>query len=99
MTPETKFKIEVKRWLKKMGIYHIGYPAGQFSVRGVPDSLLCISGKFIGVEFKIFPNKLSEYQIIQIEKIRQAGGIVWVLYPYMFEEFKLQILELIDNEK
>ena len=94
MTPETKWKTKVKRWWDKLGIYHIPYVPGFYGRKGVPDSLLCINGEFIGVEFKCHPNKLSEDQEKQIEKIRDAGGKVYVIYPEDFESFK----EVLINE-
>jgi Holliday junction resolvase len=94
MTAETKFKNKVKKWLDKNGIYHIPYGASMYTKAGVPDTLMCIRGRFVGIEFKAEKGKLSEIQKYQIEQIRKAGGIVFVLYPKDFDDFKIKIKEM-----
>lgn len=88
LTPETQFKNKVKKWMSDMGIYHIPYAAGMYSKSGVPDTLACICGLFIAIEFKAEKGKVDKLQRIQIDEINSAGGIAFVLYPCDFETFK-----------
>lgn len=45
------------------------------ALRGIPDRLLCIKGKFIGIEFKTTEGKASPLQLYNLSKIKKAGGI------------------------
>jgi hypothetical protein len=50
--------------------------------------MLCIRGKFVGLELKSkegSPSKLQEYKCAQIEK---AGGLYYVVYPHNWLEIK-----------
>ena len=94
MTAETLYKTKVKKWLDSQNIYHIPYAASMFSKSGVPDTLLCISGMFIAVEFKSEDGKVSELQKAQIWRINNAHGCAFVLYPKDFEAFKVLITSL-----
>lgn len=56
------------------------------SVRGVPDVLCCVRGRFIAVEIKGAADTLKPIQAAQIEQIRQAGGKAFVVRS--LDEFK-----------
>lgn len=47
---------------------------------GFPDILICLGGRFIGVEVKLPGGKLSPVQAITHDAIREAGGIVHVVH-------------------
>lgn len=45
---------------------------------GCPDVLVCLKGRFIGVEVKRDGNKPTEKQLGALEAIRRAGGLAFV---------------------
>ena len=47
---------------------------------GFPDILLCLGGRFIGVEVKLPGGKISPIQAITHDAIREAGGIAHVVH-------------------
>lgn len=57
--------------------------------------MACVNGYFVGIEVKAQQGKPSELQLYNIEKIRNAGGFAFVLYPSAFPKFK----EFIKNLK
>jgi len=58
----------------------------QVSIRGTPDILLCLAGKFIAIEMKASETaKISELQTYNLSKIQKAGGIAVVAYPENWE--------------
>lgn len=85
---ETPFKQMVERWLESVGAWYIKYWAGaKYTKEGIPDILACIKGKFYGIELKGCHGKPSLLQIVNLRKIRDAGGIGVLLYPKDFERF------------
>lgn len=94
MASEKNFENKIKRYLKDHGAYFIKYWAGaQFTKSGVPDILACVNGYFVGIEVKAQNGKPSELQLYNIQQIRKAGGLAYVVYPSGWERFK----EIIDD--
>lgn len=79
ITPEGKVKDEVKRVLN----FHCAYwfmPRGStFGTAGVPDFIGCINGRFFAVEAKSAIGKLTAMQKLQLAKIEEKGGKVFVV--------------------
>ena len=88
-TPETKFKKQIIKFLDSIRAYHIPYFPTMYSPSGIPDVYCCINGNSFWIELKADNGKLSEIQVHQIEKMRNHGVTVHVLYPKDFEEFKI----------
>lgn len=81
MTPEGKVKAEVKAMLKELGIWYC-MPMGQlFGKAGVPDFLVCVRGRFVGIETKAATGKVTALQKMEGEKIEKSGGKWLVVYP------------------
>ena len=65
----------------------IGLPKGSVlaykveiaSERGVPDLLMCINGRFVGVEIKGHGDTIKPIQVAQAVRIRTAGGDSFVV--------------------
>lgn len=92
---EKNFENRIKTFLEGEGAWFIKYWAGsQFTKSGVPDILACVNGYFVAIEVKAPNGKPSELQLHTIEKIRDAGGFAFVLYPSGFDEFKQFIHDL-----
>ena len=66
---------KIKSYLTSKGAYHVKYFGNQFSQVGVPDILACYKGRFIAIEVKNETGKTSPLQDVNLEQIRQAGGI------------------------
>lgn len=79
---EKNFQKNVKKYLQEKGAYVVNYVAQSvYGVNGIPDLLVCYNGRFIGLELKVPPYKATEIQIVNLKKIRKAGGIGEV-FPY-----------------
>ena len=112
MTPETKFKNEVQKWLISQGIYQAGTPkqkmiipikgwfvkiwGGGMQKEGIPDILLCVNGIFISLELKSATGRPSELQKKNTAMVNESGGVGVILYPDGFESFKTIVRGLID---
>lgn len=79
--PETRFKEKVIRDLKTIpGIWFTKIQ--QASIRGTPDLIICLAGKFIAIELKADEKSpISDLQIYTIEIIKKAGGFGLISHP------------------
>ena len=112
MTPETKFKNEVQKWLISQGIYQAGTPiqkqtipirgwfvkiwGGGMQKEGIPDILMCVNGIFISLELKSAKGRPSELQKKNTDMVNLSNGIGVILYPDGFENFKNIIKGVLD---
>lgn len=89
MTREKIFENKVKSYLADQGAWFVKYWAGAaYTKSGVPDVLACVNGYFVGIETKADQGRPSELQLHTIQKIRDAGGFAFVLYPSGWAWFK-----------
>lgn len=58
----------------------------QQSIRGTPDRVGCIRSRFVALETKIVGKSLEKLQAHKAEMIREAGGIVYRIDPFNWEE-------------
>ena len=79
MTPEAKVKAKVYKILKEKKIYYFTPQTGGYGRSGVPDIICCYRGTFIGIECKAGKNKPTPLQEAEMEKIRNAGGMTYVI--------------------
>jgi hypothetical protein len=80
MTPEGKVKKQVKEWLDKRGAYYYMPQSNGRGRVGAPDFLICLNGRFVGVETKA-PGKRSTTanQDREIRWINRSGGYALVV--------------------
>lgn len=78
-TPEAKVKAKVVKILKAHNIYYFSPIGGAYSVKGVPDLICCVSGRFLGIECKAGKNKPTDLQKLHIDNINAAGGTAVVI--------------------
>ena len=79
-TPEGKVKNRLKTMLKQHGIWFYMPQAGPFGKAGIPDFILIVEGKFVGVECKADKSKKpTPLQVIAMEDIEKAGGKCFVV--------------------
>lgn len=88
MTPEGKVKDKVKRLFKSMGVYYAMPATGGYGVSGVPDFLVCLKGKFIGVECKAGKGKPTALQLKNLAEIEASGGISVIVNEENLEQFE-----------
>ena len=78
------YLIHVKRWKvwrNNTGAVRSDDRLIRFGVVGSADILgVCPDGKFLGVECKVRPNKLTEAQEAWGKEIRERGDVVLVVY-------------------
>ena len=65
--------------LDQMKVYHFPPFSGGYGRSGVPDIIACIDGRFVGIECKAGKNKPTALQEKEMQKIRDAGGVTFVV--------------------
>jgi hypothetical protein len=78
-TPEGKVKKSVRRVLDGLGAYYVMPVTGGFGRQGAPDFLVCLKGKFFGIETKAGKGKLTALQEMNLKKIIDCGGVALVV--------------------
>lgn len=96
MGKEKSFETKIKDYIENCGGWFIKYwGGGKYTKTGIPDLLACINGDFYGIEVKSETGKPSTLQLMNLNKINNAGGYAILLYPKDFENFK----KLIQGDK
>lgn len=78
-TPESKVKKAVRQVLDGLGAYYVMPVTGGFGNQGAPDFLICIKGRFFGIECKAGKNKPTALQELNLKKIIESGGVALVI--------------------
>lgn len=91
MTPETKVKKKVREVLKALGAYYVMPVTGGFGNSGAPDFVVCLDGRFIGIECKAGKGKTTALQEKNLAQIRSAGGLAIVINEENLHELEKQI--------
>lgn len=78
-TPESKVKAKVVAQLKELGAYWFYPVTGGFGRSGVPDIVGVLDGTFFGIECKAGGNKPTKLQMMNLQQIKDAGGIALVI--------------------
>ena len=87
------FHLQVKPWLKQNNIFYFRIETD--TCRGVPDILMCIRGKFIGLELKRDRmSKPTKLQAFVGQSIKMHGGEWFVVYPNNFKEVKEKLMAM-----
>lgn len=94
MTPEGRVKAAVRKMLGELGAYHFAPPANGYGRMGIPDIIGCYRGYFFAIECKAGRGKLTALQELEIERIREAGGVAWVVNEENIEEVRAWITQL-----
>lgn len=83
MGQEARFWQQLKRRLEKIDRKKIHFERIESLFgTGFPDVLICYYGKYILLELKVHPNKLSANQILWHKNHTVAGGNVWTITKY-----------------
>jgi len=78
-TPEGKIKARVKKTLDEMGIYHFSPFQAGMGRAGIPDIIACYNGLFVAIECKAGNGKTTALQDREINAIRTAKGLAFVI--------------------
>lgn len=79
VTPEGKVKMKVKKTLTDIGAYYAMPVASGYGFAGTPDFLVCYRNQFLAIETKAKGNKPTALQEATMQRIRDAGGRVFVI--------------------
>lgn len=81
LTPEGKVKKDVKAWLVKHQAYYYMPVSNGMGRVGAPDFIVCLAGRFIGIETKAPGKKknVTPNQQREIQWINRAGGYAMVV--------------------
>ncbi len=91
---ESTFKKRVISRLRKFKNITV-FTIQQVAIRGVPDLLCCINGRFVALELKRTERaKVSELQLYNIERIKESGGYATLLYPENFDQIMKELEQL-----
>lgn len=92
-TAEVKVKKRIRKILEESKTY-FAMPIGTgYGNSGVPDFLVCHKGKFIGIEAKANGGQATALQLMNLQKIRDAGGTSLIVNEHNLDELK----ELLDG--
>ena len=87
-TPEHKVKTKLKKILDEMGIWHFSPFQAGMGRAGIPDIIACYNGLFVAFECKANGNKPTALQQREIDAIRTAKGIAFVVDENNVDEIK-----------
>ena len=93
MAAEKNFENRIKKYLDKKGCWFVKFFANAYTSSGIPDILVCVNGRFVGIEVKQETGKPSLLQKVHLKRLGEAGGIGVLAYPSGYEDLK----KLIDN--
>jgi hypothetical protein len=91
-TEEVKIKKSINRWLHALAGSKFFPYNPRFGESGIPDIIGCHKikitpemvgkevGLFVGIEVKDVGNKPTRLQALQLKKLREAGGAVYVAH-------------------
>ena len=79
MTPEAKVKKAVRQVLDGLGAYYVMPVTNGYGSQGAPDFLVCVKGRFFGIECKAGKNKPTALQELNLNRIIEAGGVALVI--------------------
>lgn len=74
-TPESKVKKKVKEALEHIGAYYTMPVTSGYGRSGVPDFIVCLNGRFIGIECKAGKGKPTALQLDNLDRIEKCGGV------------------------
>ena len=78
MTPERRVKNQVRKVLDKLGAYYVMPVTGGYGNSGAPDFLVCLHGRFVGIECKAGKNTTTPLQEKNLRQIEKSGGVALV---------------------
>lgn len=95
--PETLLK---ERMLRRLRSIPLSWweKIQQVAIRGTPDILGVVRGKFVALELKSEKGKISELQKYKLGEIREARGLGFIVTADNLEEVLDEISRIADRE-
>lgn len=93
MTPEGKVKKLMTEGLDQLAAYWFFPATHGYGRSGVPDIIACIDGKFWAFECKAGSNDATGLQLLEINKIQEAGGRALIVRGVEGAEYTLSFIE------
>jgi len=81
----------VKKVLNEIGAYYTMPVTSGYGNSGVPDFLICLRGKFYGIECKANGGKPTALQLKHHDDIRKAGGVALVIDETNVENLRKEL--------
>lgn len=99
MSGESVEQTKVLHWVRiQENVWVVKYPGGIYGQKGIPDLILCVNGRFVGIEMKRKTGgKVSLLQERERKKILKSGGICE--FCKGFREAKTLIQEVLDGKR
>ncbi|WP_396189658.1 hypothetical protein [Flavobacterium sp.] len=94
MTPEKKVKDKVVKLLKEHDAYYFYPVTGGYGASGVPDIVVCMGGKFIGIECKADGGKATALQMKNLTSIAKNGGYAVLVDETGIGSLKMMLIEI-----
>lgn len=79
-TIEKHIENQIKRYLDRLGVWYMKVHGSMYQKSGVPDILVCVNGRFVGIEVKRPGGIVSPLQQLNIDDIHKSGGVAFVAY-------------------
>ena len=92
MTPEGKIKKRVKEILDEVGAWYCMPVGSGYGKSAIPDFISCYQGHFLAIETKAGNKQATAIQAREIERIKAAKGVAWVINETNIENLKSWIL-------
>ena len=92
MTPEGKIKKRVKEILDEVGAWYCMPVGSGYGKSAIPDFIICYQGYFLAIETKAGNKQATAIQAKEIERIKAAKGVAWVINETNIENLKSWIL-------
>ena len=86
-TPEAKVKTLIKAHLDGHGAYRVMPVSNGMGAHGIPDFLVCLNGRFIGIEAKAGKGRPTALQLSNLRSIFAAGGTALVINENNLQSF------------
>jgi hypothetical protein len=87
MQPETTFKRRIRPLLEALPSTRV-LKIQQLAIRGCPDFLLSVRGRFVAIELKISERAhLAKLQRYELSRLAATGAFAFVIYPQNWGEF------------
>lgn len=95
MNPESLFRQKVRKWIDLNLTNVVVMSVQQVSICGDPDLVLCLNGRFVGLELKTEKGKVSVLQEYKLNLIKTKGrGVAFVVRPSSWPEVQKYLLTI-----
>ena len=106
-TPEGRVKKRGRDMCRDLGIYFFPVQQGGTSLAGIPDDVLCVSGRFVHIEYKVemrwdkvSPTTIktlpTDMQCKRMEQCRACNGITLVVDRNNIDRLELDLCTIRD---